>query len=139
MTIFSPLGLFVLRQKITPPNTVFDPRSGKKGFSKPEDIPYEIKSWNFGAFSLPLHWGVYYGVWQVLLTLIPLVSMFFIFYLGFRGNEFAWKSQQWTSVEEFQHYSRKWNNWGIAIFALRLISVLGFFAAMGIATSLVSY
>ena len=44
----------------------------------------------------------------VAVGLLALIIPFFNFYLLFKGNELAWKSKQWSSVQDFQATPRKW-------------------------------
>ena len=37
---------------------------------------------------------------------------------GVQGNEWAWKSKRWDSIEHFKRTQKKWRNWGIVIFVI---------------------
>ena len=61
-----------------------------------------------------------------MLALIPGISIFVQFYLLFEGNELAWKSKQWESVEAFKATQRKWVIAGPVIIVVAVvIGVLG--------------
>ncbi|PIQ67350.1 ribonuclease G [Candidatus Uhrbacteria bacterium CG_4_10_14_0_2_um_filter_41_7] len=99
----------------------YDERSGK---GEASIIPNEIKGWNWGAAGLTWIWGVPHGVWISLLVLIPFVNIIMWIFLGLKGNEWAWKKQQWESVEKFISYQNKWKPWGIAFFILGILGLL---------------
>ena len=87
-------------------------------------IPSEIKEWNWGAFTFSWIWGVCNGVWISLLCFIPFVASVMVFVLGAKGNEWAWESKRWDSVEHFRRTQRTWRNWAIVVLVLNLILVL---------------
>lgn len=84
-------------------------------------IPPEIQKWNWGAFFLSWIWGIGNRVWLSLLCFIPFVGLIMAFVLGFKGNEWAWQSKQWQSIEHFQSVQRKWAKWGVIFFVVILI------------------
>lgn len=45
---------------------------------------------------------------------IPIYGFFYMFVLGSRGNEFAWKAREWRSIEEFKATQRRWAIAGLA-------------------------
>ncbi len=72
-------------------------------------VPFEIKEkWNWGAFLMPVWWGLYNHVYQALLTCIPVFGFFYLFHLGSSGNELAWRHRYWESVEHFKKIQRRW-------------------------------
>ena len=82
-------------------------------------VPIGIKNkWNWGAFLLPVWWGVGNRVYQAFLCFIPIVGIFMSFYLGIHGNELAWKNKYW---EDEEHFRRVQRNWAIAGFAVTAI------------------
>ena len=107
--------------------------------TKDADIPNAIRRWNWAAFLIPEVWGFFSGVpWAILLLgagllllqlagdLFPLqigyAVMFSIkLFLGFRGNEFAWRGKKWRSVEHFNAFQKQWTTWSIALFALTIL------------------
>lgn len=91
-----------------------------------EDIPAEIKKWNWGAFFLSWIWGIGNQVWISLLMFVPIVNIVIPFVLGFKGSEWAWKAKEWESVEHFKRVQRLWAIWGAVIFFTGIIlGVLG--------------
>ena len=71
-------------------------------------VPAEIKGWNWGAFLLGGFWSIGNQVWIGLLSFIPYIGLGVAFYLGIKGNELAWKSKRWDSIEQFKSAQRKW-------------------------------
>jgi hypothetical protein len=90
-------------------------------------VPEEIKEWNWGAFFLTWIWGIGNRVWLSLIALapIPLVGIAMMVLLGIKGNEWAWQSKKWDSVEQFRHRQRIWMYWGIAAFLAPFVFILG--------------
>jgi hypothetical protein len=90
-------------------------------------VPPEIQDWNWGAFFLTWVWGVGNKVWLSLLALIPvpLVGLGMSILLGIKGNEWAWQSKKWESIEQFRRTQRIWMYWGIASLMAPFILILG--------------
>lgn len=76
-------------------------------------VPAEIKGWNWGAFLLSPFWLVSNRVWIGMLAWMPIVGFWMAIALGAKGNEWAWKSRKWQSIEQFQTHQRKWAIAGI--------------------------
>lgn len=96
-------------------------------------IPPEIRGWNWGAFLLNWIWGIGNSVWIALLCLLPFVGFVMIFVLGAKGNEWAWQSKKWDSIEHFKRTQRNWVWWGLGIWgsviALYIIMIIAAVAA----------
>lgn len=73
------------------------------------------RGWNWGAFWLTWIWGVANGVPKSLWVWVPLWGFVYAFILGAKGNQWAWESGQWDSVEEFRSSQRKWAIWGLVV------------------------
>lgn len=112
------------------------------GQGKASVVPVEIKKWNWGAFLLNLIWGLFNGVYIVLLIVvidlvsfinIPLLriasfvcNLAFVFILGAKGSEWAWRHKHWDSVEHFIKVQRKWTRWAFGILiSLCAVAVIG--------------
>ncbi len=89
-----------------------------------KEIPSEIRGWNWGAFFLSWIWGLGNNTYIALLALIPIVNLVFIFILGAKGNEWAWKNKNWKSVEDFKDAQRKWRNAGWIVWGISILIVL---------------
>ncbi|MFW0981767.1 cytochrome c oxidase assembly factor 1 family protein, partial [Vibrio parahaemolyticus] len=74
-----------------------------------KEVPEQIKGWNWGAFAFNWIWGIRFRTYRALLVFVPFVNIAMLFILGFKGNEWAWKHNQWSSVEEFKNSQRKWS------------------------------
>lgn len=116
-----PIGIIYLCKRELVDGVNYDERSGNKEASI---VPEEIKGWNWGAAGLTWIWGISQGVWISLLAFIPLVNIVMWIVLGLKGNEWAWKSQKWESVDAFVSYQRKWKPWGIAFFIIGILGML---------------
>jgi hypothetical protein len=88
-------------------------------------VPKEIEGLNWGAFFIPLLWGIFNKVWPAVLSLVPMVGLVMSFVLLFKGNEWAWQSKRWDSIEQFKRTQRKWMYWGIASLLAPFILILG--------------
>lgn len=122
-----PLGIISLnKQKFCSGN--YDVRSGKGSAS---EIPKEFVylGWNWGAAGLSFLWGMANRVWIAFLMFIPILNLFVIFYLGFKGNELAWRANKWESVEKFKEAQDKWRPWGILFFILIILSFVSSLAS----------
>ena len=100
------------------------------------EIPGEIKGWNWGAFFFNWIWSVFHGIYWplavIVISFIPFVGFFFSIavsiLLGIKGNEWSWKAKKWPSVEAYKRRQRKWT---IAIFWVLAFSfVFGFLYPM---------
>ncbi|MEH1768218.1 MAG: serine/threonine-protein kinase [Nostoc sp.] len=89
--------------------------SGCGVFNTIETVPEEILGWNWGAFLMPWLWmwpnQVGYGVF----CFVPYIGLVMTIALGAKGNEWAWKSRRWRSIEQFKAHQRGWAIAGILI------------------------
>ena len=84
-------------------------------FTPADVVPEEIKRWNWGAFFGTWLWAIGNRVWVGLWALVPGVSLIMTFVLAVKGNEWAWRSRRWDSVEHFRRVQRIWAWAGLAI------------------------
>ncbi len=90
--------------------------SGQGGlFNLSVPVPEEIKGWNWGAFLLSPFWVLSNRVWIGVLTYVPIVGFWIAIALGIKGNEWAWKSRRWKSIEQFKKHQKKWAIAGIVL------------------------
>ena len=90
--------------------------SGQGGLFDPAvPIPNEIKGWNWGAFLLSPFWTLSNQVWLGLLAWVPVVGFWMAIALGVKGNEWAWKSRRWQSIEQFKVHQKRWAISGIVL------------------------
>lgn len=116
-----PLGIVMRGKREIPDGAAYDERSGQGPSSV---VPPELKGWNWGAAGLSFIWGLYHHVWLSLVVFVPLVNIVWWIVLGVKGNEWAWRSQRWVSVDEFNQMQAKWKPWGITFLVLSLLSTL---------------
>lgn len=102
------------------------------------ELPPELKGVNWGAFLLNWIWGLGNNVWQAFLVFVPFFGFVVPFVLLFKGNEWAWKSKRWESVEHFRAVQRKWTKWSIvaAITVPLLFSGLFYLIFAGVTSSM---
>jgi hypothetical protein len=98
-----------------PPNT-----SG----TRDGEIPPGVKKWNWAAFLMPAVWGLFSGVpYTVILfgaAFLPTNLQFAVMvaaslFLGFKGNELAWRGKKWRSVEHFNAFQKQWTSWAVKL------------------------
>lgn len=97
------------------------PNNSGLGRLNDNEIPEEIKHWNWGAFFLGYLWGIGNDVWISLLSVIPLVNIVMAFILGANGNRWAWESRLWPDTYRFQKRQKGWAVWGIVLFCLGVL------------------
>lgn len=102
--------------------------------------PREVKKWNWGAFMFNIMWGIGNRSYLPLLCLIPIFNIVWIFVCGAKGNEWAWKKGDYSSVDEFKKVQATWNRAGLVSFILSLVIVvlyliLGIGLAMSVAAT----
>ena len=86
------------------------------GMGSNTPVPPGLGSFNWGGFLLTWIWGLGNGVWWSLLALIPYLGwMVMPWVLGFKGNEWAWQSKHWDSIEHFKRVQHIWSVWGWVI------------------------
>lgn len=96
-----------------------------KIFDSAIPVPDEIKGWSWGAFCLGFFWSIGNKVWIGLLTIIPYLGWVMCIVLAIKGNEWAWKSRRWASIEQFKASQRRWAIAGFIVAGLAfLISLL---------------
>lgn len=99
------------------------------GMGKGAALPDGIKGWSWGAFLFNWIWAIGNKTWIGLLCLIPYVNLVMMFFLGFKGREWAWQNKRWDSVEHFNRVQKRWSFWGVI---LGLIAPIGIVAAIAI-------
>lgn len=91
-----------------------------------KNLPKEIRRFNWGAFLLNWIWGVMHKKYITLLILpasiIPFIGpLALAIWFGFKGNEWAWESKEWESVEQFNEVQTNWVRIWLILFILGLI------------------
>ncbi len=62
-----------------------------------------------------------FPVFMSFLFLYPLAGLVMAFILGAKGNKWAWRNQEWDSVEHFRNTQQKWAYAGMGLFWLAVI------------------
>jgi hypothetical protein len=89
------------------------------------ELPESLRGFNWGAFLMGPIWSLFNQVWIGLIgfiSVIPqipievklLITLALALYLGFKGNELAWRSKKWSSVAHFASAQRTWFIVGLA-------------------------
>lgn len=85
-------------------------------------LPQSARGWNTAAFLIGPIWGPANGVWLGLIGLVFLVIpeaalvfgwklilyLGFGMFLGYRGNEMAWRARRWASLDHFKRVQQQW-------------------------------
>ncbi|MDO8513880.1 MAG: hypothetical protein Q7S37_05240 [bacterium] len=70
-------------------------------------------------------WSIAYQICVILLTLIGPMTLVVAIILGIKGNEWAWKNRKFENVEQFKAVQQSWTKWGVVVFILSIIIVVG--------------
>lgn len=123
--------------------------------TKQAKLPDELRKFNLGAFFLTWIWGIFHRVWIALFVLVialisyvlsnatglfyvvqPLAGLFILGYaifLGFKGNELAWKTGRYNDIETYKKTEKKWATAGTIVFVS--LSILGAIFLVGAISS----
>ncbi|AVH74696.1 hypothetical protein [Weissella koreensis] len=82
--------------------------------------PQEVKGWSWGAFMFSWIWGFGNKSYLTFFTLIPIFGFIWRFVCGFKGNDWAWKKGNYSSVDEFKKVQSTWNRAGLFLFILAI-------------------
>lgn len=78
----------------------------------------DLKKWNWGGFGLSWIWAINHKYWLGLLALLPCVNIVMAIYMGIKGNEIAWQSGRFSSVEEMHKCQKIWATWAGVILGI---------------------
>lgn len=97
-----------------------------------KQLPKELRCFNWGAFLLNWIWGIMHKKYITLLyfvaCIVPVVGPVLIsIWFGVKGNEWAWKSQNWQSISEFNQTQQNWVRLWFVLFAISVIICLKIF------------
>jgi hypothetical protein len=112
-------------------------------------LPAELNGFNWGACLLSWIWAIGHQFWLGLIAIpvsfvagfIPVIGMLvpigIMVFFGLKGNEWAWQSRRWDSIQHFQETQKVWVKWGIIVAAVVIIFavIIGVIAGMVIAAS----
>lgn len=88
------------------------------GQGKEAEVPEEVRGLCWGAFFWTFIWGIFNRVWISFATFIPIVGIVVWIVLLFKGREWAWKSKEWESPEQFNKVQRLWGLAGLVFVVL---------------------
>ncbi len=100
------------------------------GFTAGSDIPDEVRGWSWGAFLLNWIWAIGNKTWIGLLAFVPYLGFIMAIVLGFKGREWAWKNNDWESVEHFNEVQKRWSFWAVLI--IGTLFTIGVLAGIGV-------
>ncbi|MBV8036597.1 cytochrome c oxidase assembly factor Coa1 family protein [Roseateles sp.] len=83
------------------------------GHGPASQVPPGIRRWNWGAFLLNWIWGIGNNAPLALLVFVPFFGLIWMFVVGAKGNEWAWRNKRWESEAQFQAMQRRWAKWGV--------------------------
>jgi len=97
-------------------------------------VPPGLGDWNWGGFLLTWVWGIGNNVWWSFLVFVPYLGFLVMpWVLAFKGNELAWQSKRWESVEHFKRVQHTWAMWGIWItVAVTVLMLMVLMLAVGL-------
>ena len=99
-----------------------DSRRENDSGTKSAKLPPSARGWNTAAFLIGPIWGPANGVWLGIVGLVFLalpesvleigwrLSLYLAYgvFLGFRGNEMAWRARRWKSLDHFKRVQQMW-------------------------------
>lgn len=86
--------------------------------------PPAARRWNWGAFLIPLPWGIAHRVWIGVLSVIPLVGLGVKIWMGATGGRRAWQNKQWRSPSHFEETQRIWAWIGLGVRVFLVVPLL---------------
>ncbi|MBN1691042.1 MAG: ribonuclease G [Dehalococcoidia bacterium] len=97
-------------------------------------VPKELGEWNWGGFLLTWIWGIGNNVWWSFLVFVPYLGfMVMPWVLAFKGNQWAWQSKRWDSIEHFKRVQHTWTMWGLGItIAVTVLIILILLLGLGL-------
>ncbi|HEY9620444.1 MAG TPA: serine/threonine-protein kinase [Crinalium sp.] len=100
-----------------------------------KEVPDEVPGWNWGGFLLPGLWCINNQVWLGLIAWTGTFTGTLGWWvaaamMGAKGNEWAWKSRRWRSIEEFKRNQRHWAiggfiTWGSMFMLIVVAAIYG--------------
>lgn len=77
-------------------------------------LPAELQGLNWGAFLMGALWAIFNKAWLGLVACLICSGLGNI-YILLKGNELAWKSRRFSSIQEFKDVQKAWLKWGIIL------------------------
>lgn len=103
-----------------------------------KELPPELNKFNWAVFMWTWIWGLVYEkpitLIILLLSFVPfaggILNLALCIWFGTKGNEWAWQSKDWDSLEQFNSVQKKWVVWGLILFGLGAILSTAFFLTL---------
>ena len=112
------------------------PLWGIVGLDKETLLNLEHK-WNWGAALMPFRFGIGCKAYLCLISLIPLVNLFWWIVCGKYGSRWASKSKMYDSPESFYLVMNTWNRAGKATFIYMIALLLMLIATWSLLETIV--
>ncbi|MDR3190752.1 MAG: ribonuclease G [Lactobacillaceae bacterium] len=74
-----------------------------------------------------IFWGIGNKTYLPLLCLIPGFNLIWMFVCGFKGNEWAWNSNEYKDVDTFRAVQATWNRAGLVQFIIAVVVAVLYF------------
>jgi len=119
-----------LQSVVTPPRKLPPKLTPKdvnaSGMGEDFPAPDGVAEWSWGAFLLCPIWAVRYRKWSGLLSLIPVIGIYFAFRTGVHGREWLWQHRRWANLQQFRTIQARWSMVALILYALVIISGTAF-------------
>ncbi len=99
------------------------PEPNTSGQGPASQVPAEVQRWNWGAFLLSWIWGIGNNALLALLVFVPFFGVIWLFVVGAKGSEWAWRNKRWDSVAQFRAVQRRWALWGVVAWVAGVLFV----------------
>ena len=102
----------------------------QQAYGSASPFPAELQGWNWGAFGMGLYWGIGNRVYISFLVFVPIAQLIIPFFLGSKGNQWAWENGGYTSVSEFKRVQESWRVPGILAFGFVAVTLVFYALAL---------
>ena len=104
----------------------------RPNFSNVYALPPNVKStFNWGACFFTWIWGLNHRKPETLLAIlagfIPFGALIASIYIGYKGNEWAWDSGRFQTIDDMQQCQVIWAKWALWMFVLSIVAPLAIF------------
>lgn len=107
-----------------------------------QSLTPELTKWNWGAFGCSIFWAAAMKQWgwfagflvffvlslfpiaPIVMLLSPIASWIASIYLGINGSKLAWKSRDWSSIQQFNDTQKVWGIWGKVLFGISVLYIV---------------
>lgn len=99
--------------------------------------------WNWGAFMMPVRFGIGNKAYLCLLSLIPFFNLVWMFFAGANGAAWAYNNNEFQTNAEFDAAMKTWNRAGFVTFVINIVIscvyVITYVAFMGTIASIIAH